>query len=92
MAPMCVCVCLITDLEWVTPERSIAHYVCVCTHIIFVLSFFGTVRPEKAPLHFSTLPLVYVGPAGGKPLSLARAYSKQHCGKVTKHERLRFIL
>ena len=27
---MCVCVCLITGLEWVTPERSMAHYVCAC--------------------------------------------------------------
>ena len=32
MAPRCVCVCvLITGLEWVTPERSMAHLcVCVC--------------------------------------------------------------
>ena len=26
-----MCVCLITGLEWVTPERSMAHLcVCVC--------------------------------------------------------------
>ena len=28
-SPVSAAVCLITDLEWVTPERSIAHYVCV---------------------------------------------------------------
>ena len=30
----CVCVCLITGLEWVTPERSMAH-LCVCVCLIF---------------------------------------------------------
>ena len=66
MAPMYVYVCLITDLEWVTPERSIVHLcVCVCKHHfpivhVFSLSLFFVYRNNTKNVYRAMLGMTVV--------------------------------